>query len=466
MRGRSLVALPLLLMLVAGCISGPADPQASLDDDAEPFELLADVEPGQYESHPAFGYPTNGMLPVAEDDRTRVVDDEGDVHWFRPAKATLPETLSSIEAVTHVDGTSTGGGIAVLGPLAFIGGRSSGPLQVVDISDPTGPSVAGEASNVPVRDADPILFPDGRLVVITTAGGSDQFATDVTDPGDPVQVGSITTDHGNHNIAVVPGTPIVYNSGSGGVIDIVDYADPANPKAVGTFENGQGCHDITFHIDNAKDKHRAYCAGYGETQIWDIADPLSPEMVTRFPYPSMEQGLPVVDPGVEDQGASFPLSFSHLAIPNHDASVLIMGDETGGGALNGCDVYTDQTGSPQSGPSGNLWFYDITDEQDPVLRGHVSPGFADAVGVPDPGSGPFGLLQSCTAHFGRVIEDTDHVAVGFYAAGVVLVDYNDLDEPRIVDRMDQGGSIWDVWYHQGYLLTGDMVRGMDVLTLE
>lgn len=451
MRARALVPLLLLVMLMAGCISADVASPASVDDAGTADD--PEVPPGQYEPHPAYGFPTNGLLPVADGNETRIVQQDGTVQWFRPKGADLPGTLSSMQAVTHVDGTSTGGGIAVLGPLAFIGGRSSGPLQVVDLSDPTQPEVVGEVENVPVRDADTILFPDGRLVVVTTAGGSEQFATDVTDPEDPVQVGSITTDHGNHNIAVVPGTPIVYNSGSGGVIDIVDYSDPANPAPVGTFENDQNCHDITFYIDDAEEKYRAYCAGYGESQIWDITDPTAPEMVTRIPYPSVEQGLPLVDPGVEDQGVSFPLSFSHLAIPNHDASVLIVGDETGGGAINGCDVYTEATGSPESGPTGNLWFYDITDETDPELRGHVSPSFTDADG-------------SCTAHFGRVVEDTGHVAVGFYAAGVVLVDYNDLDEPRIVDRLDQGGSIWDVWYHQGYLLTGDMSRGMDVLGLE
>ena len=67
--------------------------------------------------------------------------------------------------------------------------------------------------------------------------------------------------------------------------------------------------------------------------------------------------------------------------------------------------------------------------------------------------------------FGKVIGDTDYLVMAFYTAGLTLVDFSDLSNPRIVERLDQDGDIWDVWFHQGYLFTGDMVRGMDVIAL-
>lgn len=93
----------------------------------------------------------------------------------------------------------------------------------------------------------------------------------------------------------------------------------------------------------------------------------------------------------------------------------------------------------------------LSDERDPELRSHLSPSFTDAIG------------GSCTAHFGRLLEDSGFLVMGYYAAGVLLVDFRDLGAPTIADRLDQEGSIWDVQYHQGYLFTGDMSRGMDVL---
>lgn len=426
-----LAVAALSALALTGCLGSAGTTDAVIEQDG----LLP---PG---SHFAFGFQT---YQGSTDDPL----------WGGPVPRALPDPITGLEARAEVPGSDPGGGIAVFGPYAYIGDRMNGPLQIVDISDPEAPSIVGEVPDVPVRDADTIAFPAdaehpaGRLVVITTAGGKNMFATDVTDPATARMLGQFETEHGNHNIAVVPGTPIVYNSGGAGVIDIVDFSDPEAPVQTGTFRNDQGCHDITFFISDAK--QRAYCAAYGESQVWDIADPLAPQMVVRIPYPTMEEGLPVVGDALPGT-TTMPPSFSHLAMVNHDASVLIVGDETGGGGINGCDVYADAPGGPVSGPSGNLWFYDLTDETDPVLHGHVSPSHIDALG------------GSCTAHFGRVLEDTDHLVMGFYAAGVVLVDFTDIDRPAIKDRLDQEGSIWDVWYHEGYLFTGDMARGMDVL---
>lgn len=449
--GTILLATSLATMALAGCIE-TGDPL----DDGTPDTPSIDTGPNN--SHPAFGFPTylpmNGTLAG---------------NWSLPDGKDLPDPISSVEGVTHVEGTTSGHGIAVFSTLAFTGpSGGDGPLRIIDISDPENPALLAEAP-APVRDADTIAYPDGRLVVITTAGGTQQFATDVTNPTNPVVVAEVDVPGSNHNIAVVPGTPIVYNSGG----SIVDYSDPANPDIVSDGGLPSGCHDITFYISQAEEKYRAYCAGYEVTGIWDITDPTDVTVVNEIPYPSMNEGLPQDGGPAPDLGV-FPLSFSHLAIPNHDASVLIMGDETGGGLINGCDYYANAAGNTQSGPLGNLWFYDITDEENEVLHGHFSPSYYEALG------------GSCTAHFGRVIEDTNHLVMGFYAAGVTLVDFTDLDNPVMKDRYDPiyppsapsgepgpgtvfgatgGSSIWDVWYYEGYLFTGDSGRGMDVLTL-
>ncbi len=416
---RTLLMLTLIVGAFAGCLS-----------DAPASDLSLDTQELPTGSHPTFGFTTY----LSETNP-----------WGMPEARPLPEVLTGLTEVAHVDGTRTAGGIMVFGPYAYLGGRTSGPLHIVDIQDPTSPKLIAEVADVPVRDADMIAFPpteedpDGRLVLITTAGGRNMFATDVTNPETAALIGEFETEHGNHNIAVVPGTPIVYNSGGSGMIDIVDWSTPEEPVQLGTFENGNGCHDISFFV--SEEKQRAYCAGYAQSEIWDIADPTAPVMIKEIPYPR------------GPHGSAMPLSFSHLAIVNHDASVLIVGDETGGGAINGCDFYTGMGGDLNSGPYGNLWFYDLADETNPVLKGHVSPNAFDADG-------------SCTAHFGKTVEDTNHVVMGFYNAGVLLVDFTDLDAPKIVDRLDQGGSIWDAMVYQGYVFTGDMSRGMDVLTFE
>ncbi len=441
------VFLTLAAVALAGCADTPPAPAI---EEQPPATI---VQEGLNASHPGYGYLTNAALAVAPSPGVIHEDIDGVRVWYKPAYRGLPDAINQLDSLHQVTGVEGGGrGIAVFGSLLFAG-PNAGPLSIVDISDPENAKVIATSADTPVRDADTILYPDGQLVLITTQGGSNIVATDVSNITSPVLLSNVDTPAGNHNIAVVPGTPIVYNTG----MDIIDYADPQNPVVMGTFEGGDGCHDIAFYINQAQNRSWALCAGYAQTEIWDIADPLVPKLIVAIDYPTTEEGIPVVGDELPESPAGdypvFPGSFSHLAIMNHDGTVLIMGDETGGGGRNACDFYAEgPDGQTFSGPSGNLWFYDVTDPHNPDLRGHVSPGVHEADG-------------SCTAHFGKTIEDTNHVVMAFYTAGIVLVDFNDLDNPKIVDRLDQTGNIWDVQYHQGYLFTGDMSRGVDVIGL-
>lgn len=425
MRGSLLVVI-LTTAALAGCLSN-----AETDDVGLQLQGL-----GNDATHPAYGYLS--YLPDADVDPASLPP-----LWVPPAARALPDPLERLHHFAAVDGVSGGAGIALFGSLAFVG-PTRGPLHIVDVSDPMDPQLQ-EVVDAPARDVDTIAYPDGRLVAVTTGGGRNMFFTDVTDPRAPHILSTIETPHSNHNLAVVPGTPIVYNSPSGGTFtDIIDATDPTDPKVVKEWENGYGCHDITFYMSQEEAKYRGYCAGFSNVQIWDVVDPMDPQIVTDFGWPAL---------GQHDFGDLSLLTWAHLAMPDDDASILILGDETGGGAVNGCDFNIRREGVSEVGPLGNLWFYDISDETAPVLKGHVSPSYNDALG------------ETCTAHFGRVVEDTDHMVVGFYGAGVLLVDFTDPDDPVIKHRMDREGSnIWDAWYYQGYVFTGDIGRGMDVLS--
>ncbi len=481
-----LVLLLLSATAFAGC-TGNADTDSIGGIDVGAALNGAVQVAGTYGTHADYGFLTQGMVPMTTDGQTRVVNDDGTISWFRPAGVSWSGLIpTGIEAVANVASTAQnadgeevivqGHGVALFGPLAIYGGitQTQPPLIVVDFTDPTNPVEVGRNDEVPVRDAETILYPDGRLVVITTGGQRVQYATDITDPTNPTLIAETETAHGNHNIAVVPGTPIVYNTGSSGsgFIDILDYSDPANPVVAGTFWNKHACHDITFYMSPEEAKYRAYCAASSgdRVQIWDIADPLQPRMINDYSYPTMDKALPETAEGeyeespVRPSPGIHPLSISHLAMVNHDASILIVGDETGGGGINGCDFYYEADGETISGPTGNLWFYDISDETAPVLLGHVSPEAYDGFTEGDPTDVETAATGSCTSHFGRLVEDTDFLVMSFYSSGVLLIDFTDPEVPVITDRLVQG-DVWDVWYQDGWLITGDMSRGLDVLKL-
>ena len=133
-----------------------------------------------------------------------------------------------------------------------------------------------------------------------------------------------------------------------------------------------------------------------------------------------------------------------------------------------------------STPVGAVWFYDVSDEARPRYLSHVSASQlereARLVLPADPNEPAADTLVaqgSCTAHHGRLIPvaDGDVLAMSFYGAGVIVIDFADLRNegphyPTVVARYrGAGANVWETWYYNGYLYTGDLGRGMDVLRI-
>ncbi len=446
---RFLVAVLLVGTALAGCadLSDPTSGDLVTDN-------LFEYVPGPG-SHPAFGFPTRNDLPLVGSETPG-----WPAGWKQPTGVALPDDIQGLVAEGTVPGVGSGAGITIFGSYAFVGSYNSQDLWAVDISDLGDPQVVGHLAGVTnAGDLETIAYPpseehpDGQLVIVVSTRSQVMNVIDATDPANMTLL-SVIEAGGNHNHQIVPGTPLVYNAHSGGIIDIWDLSDPANPIKVLDFANDHGCHAIDFFINTTEGKFFGFCAAYQVTQIFDITDPRDPQMLSSVPYPLLNQDTvaPVVPANP---------SFSHLATANHDGTVMIMGDETGGGAAPGCDLHARDpvTGQSATGPLGNLYFYDITDPTNPVLHGAVSPSAYEQRG-------------SCTAHFGAVIEDRNQLVMAFYTVGVVLVDFTDLDNPYI---MDTGGrdetdtpctlcGTWDAQYYRGHVITGDVDKGMGLLS--
>jgi hypothetical protein len=439
----------LLSALLAGCITAPDD----VDEIDETLKgLLAGPaiwDDPQNAPHAAYGWPTLSFPPEGDD-----IPD-----WWRPIDgAPLPDLVSGLELIAETpEEVQSGAGIAVFGRLVFVPGFSS-ESYLVDITDPTAPQhlstiEAGEGAH---RGAAFIAYPDGRLVVVVSTGPGFDII-DVTDPLDPDVLTRVQPEQRGHKLGVVPGTPIVYNAASrGGHIveemadrgtEIYDLSDPENPEFVQMFENGYSCHHIYFWNNPPEDKYRAVCAGAEVTQIWDTKDPLDPQVIVSVPVHHGIAGLPAA--------SVTPVLWSHYAGLSQDGNTLIVGDETFIGS-GSCGVGVPTPAGHLSTPLGAVWFYDISDETNPIIKGWFNPGHE----LPEP-------YNLCTAHQARLIpsQDRDLLAMAFYEAGVVLVDFTDPSQIHMVDQFNQGTNTWEVWYYDGYLVTGDLARGMDVLRL-
>ncbi len=439
-----LVGAVAALMFFAGCIEeGGFSKSASKRSLGGAKEALAVVEGmlpvteplwqnPQYYPHPAYNYPTLTNPP-------QIISNP----WLKPIQSKeLPTNIQGLNKVGQVDNPAArSSGMSVIGSLAIL---PSSVTRLVDISDPTAPKVVGEF-NVSARASDVIVYPDGTIVAVLASGRAIVLA-DITDPVNPSEISRIQT-LGTHKVDVVPGTPIIYNSANG---EIFDASDPANPVN-STSKMPATCHRTYFYNDPVREMYRAYCAGYEFTHIWDTVEPLHPKLIKSIKMWHANDDLPNPD--------TTPVTFSHFSIPNDDASVLIVGDEMGGGAAPACGVHASTPVRDASTPTGALWFYDIKDEKNPTLLSWISPR---SHVVDNPGAG------SCTAHHGRIVPDPtrDLLAMGFYNAGVILVDFTDPSSPQIIDQQATGMKVWEAIYYNGYVFTGDMGHGLDTLGFE
>jgi hypothetical protein len=452
--------------VLSGCITPPSTllhPAGQTGASGLLFAQNASLWPDhENEPHPSYHWPTlthpavGGKVP----------------YWWQPIpNATLPTQVTGLTHVAQASDVPAGAGIAVFGRIALV--PADGPTEyVVNLSDPTHPSKLSSYQAGGERGAAIMAFPDGRLYgVVSTTPGFD--VVNLTDPTHPEIVASVTPKCGGHKVGIVPGTPFVYNANSKGgscggpafgvqgnvpsqaqgEVEIYNLSNPASPVLVQNFQNGYGCHHIFFWIDAAQDKERAICAGLEATQIWDIKDPGHPKIIVTVPFPEGNPALP---------GASVPpIDFSHFAILNQDGTILIVGDEFMGGAPAECDgVHTPLMDT--GGKLGNLWFYDVKDEKNPKVMGSFAP-------PPHSVSNP-GPTDGCTAHHGRLVPDPagkhQYIAMAWYGDGVVLIDFTNPAQPRMVDMWNQGTNTWESWYDNGWIITGDLNRGLDVLSLK
>jgi hypothetical protein len=322
-------------------------------------------------------------------------------------------------------------------------------MQIVDITDPTQPEIAG-VYECPITQGDIQVFRQGDRVLATytadsTVAASDSsggrtptnqlrfesqcvsevigqqpsdaeepfdgnnlgtFIVDITDPTAPTTAGFFQIDKGSHNQTVHPSGNYTYNSNSDLIVSsplpqitIHDISDPAEPRFVQDFKYppgqpalGEESHDIFFNAAG----DRAYVASLGSTLILDTTDVEKPEIISQFIDPSNDLV----------HGADL------VSLPREDGTMrdlLITSDEQAG-AL------------PQSTcPGGGLHVYDITGEkeQDP---------FANKQGVwfipnmsPAPG-------ETCTAHVLRMYPDQQLLTIAWYSQGVRTLDISGLAE--------------------------------------
>jgi uncharacterized protein (DUF305 family) len=313
---------------------------------------------------------------------------------------------------------------------------------------------------------------------------------DISDLQAPVQVGAVQTCRGSHTHSVVSGPGadgkiVVYNSGTSSIrereemetcfddspgdprtalfrIDVIEIPvdDPASAKIVhsptvfadqetgalaGLWRGGDHgedtqetrrtdqCHDIT--VFPSKNLAAGACSGNGI--LFDISDPLNPKRIDA-----------VADPG---------FAYWHSATFNNDGTKILFTDEWGGGGRARCRAFDPLDWGADA-------IYDIVDGK-LEYRSHFK--------MPAPQR----EYENCVAHNGSIVPvpGRDIFVQAWYQGGISVIDFTDSEKPIEIAYFDRGpidaeelvtGGFWSTYWYRNHIYGTEIVRGLDVLSLE
>jgi hypothetical protein len=213
------------------------------------------------------------------------------------------------------------------------------------------------------------------------------------------------------------------------IVDLI--VNPPNSGA-GPRPGPTQCHDITVYP--AIGMAGGACGGYG--LLLDIHDVANPQRVGAV--------------------ADSNFSFWHSATFNNDGTKVLFTDEWGGGLQPRCR----STDKPEWGADAIF-----------TLSG-TTMGFKSYYKLPVPQT----KFENCVAHNGTLIpiHGRDVMAQGWYQGGISVFDWTDPSHPKEIAFFDRGpmdstklvgAGSWSAYWYNGYIVSSEIARGLDVLEL-
>jgi hypothetical protein len=192
------------------------------------------------------------------------------------------------------------------------------------------------------------------------------------------------------------------------------------------------CHDITVYP--AIGLAGGACGGYG--LLLDIRDVATPKRIGAV--------------------ADSNFSFWHSATFNNDGSKLLFTDEWGGGGQPRCRA----TDKPEWGADA---IFTLSGSTLTFQSYYKLPAAQTA-------------FENCVAHNGSLIPipGRDVMVQAWYQGGISVFDWTDATHPKEIAFFDRGpmdptkmvgAGSWSVYWYNGYMVSSEIARGLDILEL-
>ena len=346
------------------------------------------------------------------------------------------EPLGSVE----IDGTTevvTGDD----GSVAYVATTTG--YATVDLTDPTDPTLLADVRNPlvdhpagPLREIYDVSVSGDRLLVVGPAtdrvpGPRAALVVDVSDPAEPIHLGTFETDYHIHNChldgeqAYLCGNDFDRNP-----LVIVDIADPQSPEEIARWSllavapEWEPVDPLLRYLHDVWVRDGLAVLPYWDAGTWlvDVSDPHEPTLISQFGHyePDELAGLSSTEVRIEQRVLP---GNDHYAATDPTNSLLAVGRE--GWAVDRDD---ERLGGP-----GGIELYDISDRADPQQVGAVDPPES-----PDATKG--GVWT--TAHNFELGED--RLYSSWYQGGMMIHDISDPADPQRIAawRDPDTVSVW------------------------
>ena len=259
---------------------------------------------------------------------------------------------------------------------------------------------------------------------------------DISDPANPVEVGSYDPPGSTLGSGVFFSDPYVYLADGLGLL-VLDVSDPTAPTEAGFYNS------IGFAIKVELDGDYAFVAGReGGLNIADISDPANPQHVSNY----FKAG------SVHVQGIAVSGTFVFVAMDGQGLRVVDVSDpanpeEVGFFDTEGAAEAVVVSGSYAYVADGNdgLRIFDISDPSDPHEIGfYDTPSYAQDLDLLD-----------------------NYVFVADGASSLLLaIDVSDPANPQLAGEYETNGFVWGIFIADPYAYVANGESGLLILRLE
>jgi hypothetical protein len=253
--------------------------------------------------------------------------------------------------------------VFVAGDYAFVADLTTG-LLVIDISDPTTPTLAG-SYNTTGNAKDVCVSGDYAFV----ADDLDGLAViDISDPTTPTLAGSYNTMGNAWGVSVEGDYAFVGGYSTG--LQVIDISDPTTPTLAGTYNTSGNSMGVYISGDYA------FVADYGDgLKVINISDPTTPTLAGSYNTSGFSRRVSIAGDHayLADSGSGLQV----IDISDPTTPTLAGAYNTTGSAL---DVYVSGDRAFVADGVSGLQLIDITDPAAPALTETIaSPGVAIGV---------------------------------------------------------------------------------------